>query len=113
MGCSASHNDVLEPQPPGKPEYIQVTEAWDRAWKNMGLKIGTKVKEKDLVVRRSGWKTIRIFVSSTFKDFHQEREMLVKKVRPDVKQRWKGNFNLSYIMYNTHFFKCINRIFCK
>ena len=30
---------------------------------------------------RKGWRTIRIFVSSTFKDFHQEREVLVKEVR--------------------------------
>ena len=35
---------------------------------------------KDLVVRRTNWKTIRIFVSSTFKDFHREREILVKEV---------------------------------
>ena len=40
-----------------------------------------KIKPKsDLVIRRSGWKTVRIFVSSTFKDFHEEREILVKKV---------------------------------
>ena len=30
---------------------------------------------------RRGWKTIRLFVSSTFKDFHVEREVLVKEVR--------------------------------
>ena len=30
---------------------------------------------------RRGWRTVRIFVSSTFKDFHQEREVLVKEVR--------------------------------
>lgn len=29
---------------------------------------------------RPGWKTVRIFVSSTFKDFHQEREVLIKEV---------------------------------
>ena len=29
---------------------------------------------------RRGWKTIRLFVSSTFKDFHAEREVLVKEV---------------------------------
>lgn len=29
---------------------------------------------------RKGWKTIRLFVSSTFKDFHQEREVLVREV---------------------------------
>ena len=30
---------------------------------------------------RRGWKTIRLFVSSTFKDFHVEREVLVKEVQ--------------------------------
>lgn len=34
---------------------------------------------------RKGWKTIRLFVSSTFKDFHHEREVLVKKVFPDLR----------------------------
>ena len=29
---------------------------------------------------RKGWRTIRLFVSSTFKDFHPEREVLVKEV---------------------------------
>lgn len=33
---------------------------------------------------RKGWKTIRLFVSSTFKDFHQEREVLVKEVLQTV-----------------------------
>jgi len=31
-----------------------------------------------------GWKTIRVFVSSTFTDMHSEREILVKKVN-----QWK------------------------
>lgn len=35
----------------------------------------------DSVQNRRGWKTIRLFVSSTFKDFHAEREVLVKEVR--------------------------------
>ena len=30
---------------------------------------------------RTGWHTVRIFVSSTFRDFHSERDVLVKKVR--------------------------------
>merc|ERR1719494_24318 len=34
---------------------------------------------------RKGWRTIRIFVSSTFKDFHQEREVLVKEIFPDLR----------------------------
>lgn len=34
---------------------------------------------------RKGWRTIRIFVSSTFRDFHQEREVLVKEIFPDLR----------------------------
>ncbi|XP_047125154.1 telomerase protein component 1 [Hydra vulgaris] len=34
---------------------------------------------------RKGWRTIRIFVSSTFKDFHHEKEVLVKEVFPDLR----------------------------
>merc|ERR1719494_810557 len=34
---------------------------------------------------RKGWRAIRIFVSSTFKDFHQEREVLVKEIFPDLR----------------------------
>lgn len=30
--------------------------------------------------QRTGWHTVRIFVSSTFRDFHSERDVLVKKV---------------------------------
>ena len=41
---------------------------------------GKKNPYNNLVVKRTGWKTIRIFVSSTFKDFHREREILVKEV---------------------------------
>jgi len=33
--------------------------------------------------RRDGWHTVRIFVSSTFRDFHTERDLLVKKVVRD------------------------------
>lgn len=35
----------------------------------------------DSVKNRRGWKTIRLFVSSTFRDFHAEREALVKEVQ--------------------------------
>jgi len=31
-------------------------------------------------IQSKGWKTIRVFVSSTFTDMHSEREILVKKV---------------------------------
>ena len=43
---------------------------------------------------RKGWRTIRIFVSSTFKDFHQEREVLVKEVRSFLTFVREGTFLL-------------------
>ena len=73
MGCGASNG-----LPAGNPKYVHIDEAWERAWKSVDL--NHKKSNKSLVVKRSGWKTVRIFVSSTFKDFHCEREILVKKV---------------------------------
>ncbi|KAM5191660.1 telomerase protein component 1-like [Mantella aurantiaca] len=34
----------------------------------------------------SGWITVRVFVSSTFDDFHSEREVLVKQVFPELRE---------------------------
>ena len=77
MGCGASRSDTIAY---GDPKYVEVDQAWERAWETVDGKRGQKSKGKNFVVTRSGWKTVRIFVSSTFKDFHQEREILIKKV---------------------------------
>lgn len=80
MGCGASKYGS------GNPEFtILVNESWNRAMGTLEIKKGQKNPNRDLVIRRSGWKTIRIFVSSTFKDFHSEREALVKRVFPDLR----------------------------
>ncbi|XP_069128766.1 telomerase protein component 1-like isoform X2 [Argopecten irradians] len=36
--------------------------------------------------KQSSWKTVRVFVSSTFTDFFNEREVLVKKVFPELRE---------------------------
>ena len=51
-------------------------ECWD-AVRATSVKYQEDIKP---AVKRRGWKTIRLFVSSTFKDFHAEREVLVKQV---------------------------------
>ncbi|KAM4808050.1 telomerase protein component 1-like [Rhinophrynus dorsalis] len=33
-----------------------------------------------------GWQTVRVFVSSTFDDFHSERELLIKQVFPELRE---------------------------
>ena len=50
-------------------------------WEEIDRLIPDKIPdtERDSEHRR-GWKTVRVFVSSTFKDFHYEREVLVKQV---------------------------------
>ena len=70
MGCGSSK--ATNPQ---DPKFI-IEASWEQAEKSV-KKIGD---------RKTGWKTVRIFVSSTFSDFHQEREILVKKV---WLQKWK------------------------
>ncbi|XP_065072260.1 uncharacterized protein LOC135696706 [Rhopilema esculentum] len=57
----------------------------DEMWaivKGTSDKVGIHIEP---LKNRKGWRTIRIFVSSTFKDFHQEREVLVKEVFPDLR----------------------------
>jgi len=77
MGCGASRSSVIEVFT--DPMYVDVSRQWDMAWKTVETrKVGGM--EKKLIVKRRGWKTVRIFVSSTFRDFHHERECLVKKV---------------------------------
>jgi nephrocystin-3 len=37
-----------------------------------------------------GWKTVRVFISSTFRDMHAERDHLVKVVFPELRERMAG-----------------------
>ena len=81
MGCGTSQVSYVQISNKD-PNFVSVIEAWEQAQSTIckskrGLFGGAQTK---LVIRRTGWKTIRIFVSSTFKDFHQERDILVKKV---------------------------------
>ncbi|KAE8634019.1 hypothetical protein XENTR_v10002173 [Xenopus tropicalis] len=43
-----------------------------------------------------GWKTVRVFVSSTFDDFHSERDVLIKKVFPELRE-WCEARNLCLV----------------
>ena len=37
------------------------------------------------------WKTVRIFISSTFHDMHAERDHLVRFVFPELKEKYRKN----------------------
>ena len=63
--------------PSGSSDYKYMVE---QTWQKVSQTVEKGSSKKGLVIKRSGWKTVRIFVSSTFKDFHAEREILVKEV---------------------------------
>ena len=77
MGCGSAKSAVTTDN---KPFSVLVNDTWTKAMGTLEVKKGKKNPHRNLIIKRSGWKTIRIFVSSTFKDFHPEREVLVKKV---------------------------------
>jgi len=66
-------------------EKAKIKEYDDLSLKVDDIWLEVKKSLKDPVnlepVERKGWETVRIFVSSTFRDFHTERDILVKKVR--------------------------------
>lgn len=78
---------VLWSELPPKPELtlLEVSELKPsnamECWDCVRATSVTGEDEVKPAIKRRGWKTIRLFVSSTFKDFHAEREVLVKQVR--------------------------------
>lgn len=56
-----------------------VVEIWDKIEATVDRQSGDR-SASDLPARPVVWQNVRLFVSSTFTDFHSERELLVKKV---------------------------------
>ncbi|CAF2533417.1 unnamed protein product [Rotaria sp. Silwood2] len=52
-------------------------------------KLSTNLPMTTLVPR---WRTVRVFISSTFKDMHAERDLLTRYVFPELRQRAKSLF---------------------
>ncbi|XP_058940920.2 telomerase protein component 1-like isoform X1 [Pocillopora verrucosa] len=62
----------------------------DKCWQDIGNICGDETVKKSLSSpfdpRIRGWRVVRLFVSSTFADYHAEREVLVKKVVPELRE---------------------------
>jgi len=52
----------------------------DDVWLEVDQTVVSNPQPLKQETERTGWHTVRIFVSSTFRDFHSERDVLVKKV---------------------------------
>ena len=66
------------------PDQLSFTDI-DNVWQLAKQESSKTTRKREVAMQRTGWKTIRIFVSSTFRDFNAEREILVKKVFPDLR----------------------------
>lgn len=53
-------------------------------------KLKQNVIHKQLDVPKSQWRTARVFISSTFLDMHGERDVLVRHVFPELRERCKA-----------------------
>ncbi|XP_057298336.1 TPR repeat-containing protein DDB_G0287407-like [Hydractinia symbiolongicarpus] len=74
-------NGLLTYEKASKLKLKNVNQMWDAVKQTSD----TNSIHVEPIKNRKGWRTIRIFVSSTFKDFQQEREILVKEVFPDLR----------------------------
>jgi len=57
--------------------WKEIEESCKSMFNNRSMGSGRSRKTVDIT---TGWKVVRLFVSSTFADYHAEREILVKKV---------------------------------
>ncbi|CAH1246870.1 TEP1 [Branchiostoma lanceolatum] len=73
-------------------ETIDVEKTVSTCWKEIEEQCRTCQREqgKGPSPVQGGWQVVRVFVSSTFADFHSEREALVKKVFPELHEWCKG-----------------------
>ena len=68
----------------------RVDKAWSLALKSCQDSKYLERQNATVKPMNKPWKTIRLFVSSTFHDFQVERDILVKKVFPDLRAWCKG-----------------------
>lgn len=74
-------DEVLDVLAQASDEEIQ--KVVDKCWhdiENTCTNQLEKTKSSSKEVKTKGWRVVRLFVSSTFADYHAEREVLVKKV---------------------------------
>ena len=75
-GSSARSRPSSSPEG-GEPAHIAVSKLWMATWKTVDK---SSDPMRSHVIQKPGWKTVRLYVSSTFEDFGLEREILATKV---------------------------------
>ncbi|KAL8599183.1 hypothetical protein ACOMHN_007899 [Nucella lapillus] len=90
LSHSSSTGAEEKPEPKADPEVEErVTKVWNAVAKLCRGSLThsqTVHRAENAPSKFGGWQTVRIFVSSTFIDFFSEREVLVKKVFPELRE---------------------------
>ena len=76
---ASSEVETAEEERQGGTRFLDTRTEVEKIWKEVEKTLNQE-KRSLTVDRNPGWKTVRIFVSSTFRDFHSERDVLVKEV---------------------------------
>nr|XP_054753456.1 uncharacterized protein LOC129259180 [Lytechinus pictus] len=94
-GAQVSHGAHNKPPPshptptkwPWPTNATTVNEVVDEVWNEIDDQcLLYPLSHTNLTQTLTGWKVVRLFVSSTFHDFQNEREILVKKVFPELRE---------------------------
>ena len=116
-GDTDGDGDTPEPPLEG-PENADPRDVMDRCWKEIEKQCEDHVGQTypSSGLNSSGWRAVRLFVSSTFQDFFNEREVLVKKVRkPEVQTAspWYQNHKMlrkEFHIRSSPVFLCSNQV---
>lgn len=80
-----SHGVKTDDKNSGKRDRT-VEEIVSDCWAEIETKCAKEETQVEPAAERSGWRALRLFVSSTFHDYHSEREVLVKRVFPELRE---------------------------
>jgi nephrocystin-3 len=83
----------------------------ESVWQSIGMNLD-KNSQRVIDSERKGFKEVRVFVSSTFKDFFAEREVLVKYVFPRLRE-WCLKRKLILVEIDLRWYiSLINKLYC-
>lgn len=87
LDCDNAKNDIGKPAAAEVEATSQdVAHIVDNCWMQIEEQRQCELEKRKMTAtvdggsKSKGWKTIRVFVSSTFTDMHSEREILIKQV---------------------------------
>uniref|UniRef100_A0A7M5VFT2 DUF4062 domain-containing protein n=1 Tax=Clytia hemisphaerica TaxID=252671 RepID=A0A7M5VFT2_9CNID len=91
-------NDDIHATDQSDHEISEVDVLVNRTWDTINVSIPRFLEKYQNLPKRPSteWKTIRIFISSTFTDFFVEREIIIKRIMPEL-QEWADKLKVRIV----------------